>query len=576
MNAILSKVIEESSPKFNEYITNGMGQEVLKQLPDYLDSIFRYSINSLNPGVPLSYLGYRRMTPENEFNSLIVKNNRAHFDLAISDIVPIEFVFNFDGKELSKPVYLPFCRKGSLFKITDTIYNIVPVLSDTVISPKIDGIFLRLLKDKINFKRTDYNILLNGRKYIGLIICAPTLVKCKRNINITDKFVNPGGLYILGQYGLKEAFDKYMVKANKINSGKDKPYIVTNLEDVSAYTDKYNVYESTNMYRHNDSVVKNTVKILVHKSAVESDWLNNIITAIIYAFDNYPERLDDYLQIDNVKDEIYFWRILLARIEFNNQYSVAKNHTEMTNLFNGLQYYVEPLIKSKLEENGVHINDFFELFSYIMENFNKLVLEYKEYNSDIENRYIDILYYISYNIILGFNRSIIKINQLYNKKNGRELTYNQILHTLTMNFKTKEVFALTKSSEQNIAVQLTEATSDIIYPKITAVLEDQSRGIGVTKGGGKAKPGKGKPKGKSKAMPDAIKFIRGHDLFLGSLLFLTKKAPSPRLRVNPYIKFDTNSGKLTMPKDIKVTTDLINSLLKGKTELTNIDILESE
>lgn len=106
----------------------------------------------------------------------------------------------------------------------------------------------------------------------------------------------------------------------------------------------------------------------------------------------------------------------------------------------------------------------------------------------------------------------------------------------------------------------------------------QSRGLGVTKGkgGGKPKSRGGKGGGKATPMPDAIKFIRGYDLYLGSLLFLTKKAPSPRLRVNPYLQFNPVTGKILMSKEIKETTDLINSLLKGKTELTNIDLLESE
>lgn len=472
MNQVLSNIIESSSPKFNQFLTNGMGQEILKQLPEYLDSIFKYSINSLNPNIPLTYIGYRRMTPEHEFNNLIVKNNRAHYDLALSDIVPIEFVFDFEGRELSKAIYIPFCRKGSLFKITDVTYNIVPVLSDTVLSPKSNSVFLRLLKDKLNFDRQDYNILLNNRKHIGLIVYAPTINKCKRNINFTRKFINPCALYLLGQYGLAEAMDKFMIQPGKLKTGKDKPYIITNADNVAEYAEKYNVYESTNLVKHSNNILKNNIKILIHKNAVASDWLTGLITGIIYAFDIHPEQLDDYLQITNVKDEIYFWRILLARIEFNNQYSVAKNHEEMTSLFTGLQYYVEPLIKAKLAEKDIIVNDFFELIGYIMEHFNKLVLEYKEYNSNLDNRYIDILYYISYNIIRGFNTSIIKLNQQYAKKNGRELTYEQVSRVWSLQFKTKEVFNLVKTNDQNIATQLTDATSDIIYPKITAVLED--------------------------------------------------------------------------------------------------------
>lgn len=561
MNSTLSNIIAKNSPSFNHFLTNGIAEETVKGLPDYLDSIFRYSIKSLNPNIPLQYVGYRRMTPEDEFNNIVVNGNKACYDLALSDIYPLEFMFVFDGQEIPKAVYLPFCTKGSLFRITDVIYNIVPVLSETVITPTASTVFVRFLKDKLHFHRAEYNIRLNGSKYIGHILYPPTLIKCKRHIPEDTTLYNPISLLLLGKYGLKETLKKYAI--GKIFDGKKDPIIITNVEDISKFTKDYNVYESYNGIKAKGTILKNNIKVLVHKSADEVDWIINFVTGIIYAFDVHPDQLDDYLQLETVEDEKFFWKILLARLEFNNQYTITKNTEEMKALYNSIEYYMEPLIKEKLAETNIFVDNFFDLLSYLLENFNKLILIYKEYNSDLDNRYIDILYYITYGIIAGFNKSIININKLYHKHNGRPLSYASVKAAFNKDFRTKGIFNLIKTVAPNIATQLTEATSDIIYPKITAMLEDQSRGEGIIKT-------------KTKPLPDALKCIKGYDIYLGSMLFLIKKAPTPRLRVNPYLQFDTKTGKIIMPKDIKETTDLINVLISSKTENLDTVIYDSE
>ena len=63
-----------------------------------------------------------------------------------------------------------------------------------------------------------------------------------------------------------------------------------------------------------------------------------------------------------------------------------------------------------------------------------------------------------------------------------------------------------------------------MYPKITSVLEDQSRGNGVRRGG-------------KNQLPEATKTLKGDDLSFGTLLFLGKTAPSPRFKINVFVKY---------------------------------------
>lgn len=91
----------------------------------------------------------------------------------------------------------------------------------------------------------------------------------------------------------------------------------------------------------------------------------------------------------------------------------------------------------------------------------------------------------------------------------------------------------------------------------------QSRGLGVKRGN-------------NKQFPQACQSLRAHDLYLGSLLFLTKQAPSPRFRFNMFMNYDIKTGKLIIPDDIERILQKLDIYLTGRTENTKIEILESE
>ena len=95
----------------------------------------------------------------------------------------------------------------------------------------------------------------------------------------------------------------------------------------------------------------------------------------------------------------------------------------------------------------------------------------KDYNSDLNNRYIDMLYYLAYDLILGFNKVIIGINKRASKK--AEVSVKEIRKLMDNELTSRKIFGLVKSSATNLAIMLADSVSDIKYPKITSMLEDQ-------------------------------------------------------------------------------------------------------
>lgn len=88
--------------------------------------------------------------------------------------------------------------------------------------------------------------------------------------------------------------------------------------------------------------------------------------------------------------------------------------------------------------------------------------------------------------------------------------------------------------------------------------------------------GNGVRRGTKTQFPESTKNIKGHDLILGSVLFLVKSAPSPRFRINPYLQYDINSGKLHMPENLLKTVQKLDTLIEGKVENNKIVLLDDD
>lgn len=518
MNDILARCIDETSPQFNPNVVEGTAKTILKTVPDFLDDIFRCSLESLNKKVNLKYLGYRRLSPKEEFNKMMAGENKTIYDLARSDFYMMEFNFSYNGEPIRKQIYLPYADLGNLIKISDTTYTIVPVLSDTVISPSYKEIFVRLLKDKLTITGSTRNFVVNGERVPGEVIHS-NIVKVNK-AQIVDHIGKPltsMSLYFLGEYGFRETMKRYFNTTD---------YVIT-CEDVTALRDTYNVFESTKAKPKSlklEGYVGHDLKICVSKNVEITPLLENFIYGVIYTLDVLPTYAQEaarvsssYTHISSTKykiqadtiisnkygpdwdksesyrkehatyiengliadmdrckeNDIFFWRLILGRVTFKNSYSVDRMVGDINDHFDVLQGYLDNLIRKKLKENGIIVSNFFDLLAVIMMQYKSLLVNSKEYNSDISNRYLDILYYLLYEIIVGFNKVILNLNKRAEKKTTGPIMLREVNKIFLNELSLRKIFFLVKSNAMNICMMLADYTSDIKYPKITALLEDQ-------------------------------------------------------------------------------------------------------
>jgi len=548
MNDILAKVQDENTPKFNKKVTEGAAKEILRSSADFISSIITTTIAGMTH-TGLEYHGWRRLTPKEEFNRLFRNNDKkTSYDMARSDLYMIELKFTYRGKAIPRELYLPYADIANIMKISDTAYNIVPVLSDTVISPSPTAVFVRLLKDKLTFSRFMRNYMVDGEKVLGQIIHSNTYRIAGRKIQDNLGTSSPSiSMYILGDMGIREAYAKYAGITD----------IIITSANTEEYMSNYRVYESVKMKPkgHKEyNYVGHDLKIMIPRDKITDEnemFVDNFTYGIIYTLDLLPESANELLEILNNHDlvnEKLFWKLTLGRVLFRNGYSVDKMMGEMDDHFKSLHNYMDNLIKDKLRDVGVRVDTYFDLIAVILNNYNVWLLNSKEHNSNIDNRYIDILYYLLYDIVYGFNRALFDINKKCNK---RELSINEVTTIMNNQISPRKIFGIVKSSATSLAVSLADYSGDNMWFKITSQIADQSQGNGVKKG-------------KGTQFPESTKTLRAQDLWFGSLLYLGKSSPSPRFRLNPFMDYDLGTGKLKMDEEITKKVSYLDGLLKGK------------
>ncbi len=543
MDRFLRKIIDTKLPQANKSILKGIARDELTKAMSFIDTILSNNMTTMTKS-KLKYLGCERCSPRTEFKRMLSRTTerKTVWDISRTDFYCIDINFEYDNIPFRRHLLLPYSGKGGITYISDTPYAITPVLTDTVLSPSKNELFAKFYNDKMIFKRYGRNFVINGAKVAGQIIHTNIYrVRTNDGSNTLGKVYQPIALYVLGKYGLREALKRKGITDYKVTDN------VVTPEDMK----KYDVYESTGVKPRGlrvDAYVGHRIKILIPKNKA-TDYVNNLVYSILYILDIFPEDGDNLLPVHNTVDELDYWRLLMGRAVFTNSLTVTGMLTNINSHFEVLEGYMDSITKAKLETVNIKVDCFYELLIEVLSRFNDMLINYRNYNSDVNNSYIEILYYILFDIIVGINKTLYGIRKRESKK---ILTIKELerLFNTRRNLSPRTIYGIVKSNAMNLTVSRAEYSGDLLYPKITSMLEHQSRGNGVTRGT------------RAQQFPEVTKTLRGADLFIGSLLYLGKKAPSPLFRINMFMTYDPETGKPTPNKYMSRLISKLESLLK--------------
>jgi len=553
MNRALKNVILKRDKKLNHDVMDGLSRKTIPSLPEYLHHIIRASV----PTNYIEYLGYERLSPIEEFwtqfnnkGLKLIPPNKNKIDITDNTLYKVKYIFKYKDEIIERIIMLPYVRRGGILTLSGAQYYIAPVLTEYVISSSGNDVFARLIKDKVTYRRLDKGVIIDGNKeVVGITVTKPYRINKNTNKNV------PISLLMLVKYGFYGIFKRYM------NIDKEDIIILKDTDPTPEQKKDFMVFESMGRkprrLKDNDYIPHN-IKILVKRDKV-TPTVKKIIASIITTFDYINVFSRNIISAIKDKDtENRFWKIILGKMIYNNKkYTLDKILYDMNEFMNNLDNYIDDITKQRLKEIGIKVDNYYDLLFWVIDNFEKMTLEGIDRSADISNRYIDINYYIAYDLIHGFNLAMYALIKEFNRKSN--VTVKDINKIFDTHWSTRKIYSLVKGGT-NIAMNPIDYSGDNYYFKITSSLVDQNQGQGVKKS-------------KDNNFPKSTRRIHGEDPYIGSILYITKKAPSPRFKINPYAKIN-EEGKFVFDKKTKQAIKKLNKLFSQS--FMDDDILSQE
>jgi len=519
------------TPKTNPVIMNGVAGHFLTRAEEYIHEIFK-AIKNYPEG--LSYEGYESCIPSDEVHEVTrPRNNKRTYDIAKSTIYLCKYHFNYYGENLvTKYIYLPYLEDNVLLSLGGATYQLVPVLSDKVITTTHDSVFIRLLRDKLRIKRAYYSIVANNERFITYIAHSNIYNIKEGRVPKTTKALITLMHYMLIKYGFSGTFKRFTGFVPIV--GEEDTITESNYPN-----DKYVICQSIGVkpatcMDHNYVPSKIRLAIPIEHWNIET---KTLVTSFYYIVDHFPNRIYAHA-IDDTK----IYTILLGHIIFSGHYGENVLYQRIRDHFVSLDDYMDPLISNKLAELGYDITDVYQLFGIVASNIKELMSGNRDLNN-VYNKNIEVLYYTLYDITSNIFKSIFELNRRSLKKT---LTKRDMIETLNRFVRSGSIFSLASGK---IVTEAVSYSGDHKFINLASKITEQESMVGASRGRHKH------------ITIGSSNYISPSMVECGELLFLSATNPSPMSRINPYLNINLNNGDIIRNENLRDVLDRLGNLL---------------
>lgn len=454
------------------------------------------------------------------------------FDIARSDIYMVKFYFKLNGESLPDVyMYLPYVNDAGIIYLGGSPFNVIPVLSDRVISIGVGNVFIRLLRGKVTFQRLPHQIYVDGCRETVQVTYGQIYNKNTRQskFEVTTRANSTLVHYLFCKYGVKETFKKY-ANCDVIIGGKEiseteypqSEYVICSSMQIKPKTAGRSAY-------YNPSFLKVVVKRNQFTQLVKQ-----FIGGLFYVVDHFPERL--------IPEHIHhtsIWKILLGHILISGKVSEGILLDEMSVHITSLDEYIDGPIAIKLRDIGIDISDFYDLMAIVTDRFSDWVLEANDNINSMYDKELSVLYFVLYDI----TSQIFKLYFKLKAASVKQLNVKEVTNIFRIFLRTGLIFGLTKSLKY---VSSTAYSGDNKALKFTSLLVPQSS-LNSAKG--------------RTSMDDPTKRLHVSVAEIGGYLNIPKSEPSGRSRLNLFTKLDNKSVVVRDPQFIELL-DNIQQLIK--------------
>lgn len=534
MDPAIRALIRDDMPPFNDKIAEGFAVSEIPKAQHYVDTLFNAIKETFPPG--LVFEGGFRCSPPEEYREATKRHNqkttktsqRSSYDIAHSNVYMMRYEFSYKGQRL-KPryLYLPYVDDGGFITISDSRYTISPVLADRVISVMRKTIFVRLIKTRFNINRISQHFMLDDYEtYAHVVWSKIHQKKVVKDKNDPDNVSAESTLahYLFCKYGVLETFKQFagcdvvIGDAENVTKEKYPPehwHICRTTRTAEMGHPNARGQNRMGAYRPTKlriAVPKHQMNAMVH----------NLIGAFYYVADRFPDRvqhLQSYLvKQDHVKlgHEKLMWILILGHLVAPGS-AVGKVTREMESHMRSLDEYIDPIVREQLKNIGYDIDNVYQLFARMVEDFDPLLLKNRKKLSSMYDKELNVLYFVLFDI----SKSIMELGfHMLKLCEEQNLTADKFNHVFGNKIRTGAIFHIYKSSG---AVSANSYPGDNKVMKITTLLVPQQHTNKMTRKKGGLQ------------LRDPINQLHISVVEVGGYSNLPKSQPSGHFRINPFV-----------------------------------------
>lgn len=508
----LAKFIADKAPRMTREMVEGICYHRINKAIDYIDNFIKYSCSS-KTNTHLQYLGYRELLPKEEIKFLLNKTSKVIYDIAENDIYLVEFMFKYGNEENVRKYqfYLPYMNKGNIIHLSGNNFLVMPILSDKVISIGDKIIFINILTAKYSFTRTYFSVTVNDRFNRVSIVNTELYKNQVKKLEDTTKANTTVMHYLLANYGYSKAMQillGFIPKPVYDYSKGDKTVIKSSGNPPHGYIKNKTLYTPS------------SIKFVIENDQYNEDVLY-CIGNIFYIIDNFPESIS----IDEL-DNTRVWKRLLGEIIHSGNHGLSYLSEKINAHFNDLNSNFDTITINKLKDIGVTSNSLIELLGIIFKNFNKWIMN-AEVRSLYHNKTYEVESFILSHLTSRITRIVLDINKEELRVNSNMLESKTVDKIFKKYFVTRAIFSIKKEKQYVTSI---EYSGDHLYPKNTAmVIQQESDFVNIND---------------TNVNTSERKKIVASMSTIGSILGLSKKNPTPIVRLNPYVNIDLKTGTI--------------------------------
>lgn len=534
MDSQLSLMIEHDSPRLNAQLADGIATKHLNEVERYVDQVFTLTSKNFPKG--LEYCGYVRCSAEEEFKQRTRRReNRCVFDIALSNVFMVKYLFKYMDKELPPTyMYLPYADDAGIIKLGGASFAIAPVLADRVISVGVSNVFIRLLRGKVTFMRNPHSIIIDNQRHsvqitYGLIYNKNDRQK-KFETTIRMSSVLPH--YLFCKFGIIGTFKKYCGITPVFGT-------IDTINTTNYPSDEYVICSSTGLKPKALGKVfyeATRIRIAIRKDQFTA-LAKQLVAGFFYVVDHFPGRLQlEFIHSTNI------WKILLGHILISGKVHEGILHDDMDEHVKSLDEYIDIPVALSLKDIGIEIDNFYDLMIVVMDRFSDWVLEAGDNINSMYNKELSVLYYVMYEITSAIFKLYFKLKAAGNKvMNEKEV--ESIFKTY---LKTGLIYSITKMHGE---ISSSSYSGDNKTFKYTTTLVPQ------------ADSNRLKSRRSHKSTDDPSKQLHVSVAEVGGYSHIPKSDPSGRSRLNLFAGID-KKNVIKRDKELIEFLDNIQSMIK--------------